>query len=415
MGILVIILAVLIGLYTLISGLTTKRIWAKILNLVITSCIAALPFLVWMLIVSMSSTLPNVELTFVGIVWGFVVLAIGLSMFGVWNKKIVQRGFWAAVICFALTVGGFYGWKAWDDSVLRVDDSVNILHMYKPRTEDSLCAKLDEESTLTLNEPLRLDGATALYPVYSAFADAVYPADGLDDSSPYQNDNVVRCTTTTDAYTALVNKDVDIIFVAGASDAQAEYARSKGEEMIFTPIGCDAFVFFVNAQNPVDSLTVSELRGIYSGEITNWKDLGANLGSIRAFQRDEGSGSQTRLVRFMENVPLMKAPEENVLWGMGGIVRRVADYKNYKNAIGYSFRFYVTAMVPDDQIKLLAVEGIAPTAENIANNTYPLAGQFYAVRLASNENPEIDAFIEWMLSEQGQELIEKTGYVPLNP
>ena len=117
----------------------------------------------------------------------------------------------------------------------------------------------------------------------------------------------------------------------------------------------------------------------------------------------------------MADTPLMEAPEENVLRGMGGIVRSVADYKNYKNAIGYSFRFYVTAMVPDDQIKLLAVEGIAPTVENIASGSYPLSGQFYAVRLASNDNPEIDAFIEWILSPQGQELIQKTGYVPLNP
>lgn len=115
----------------------------------------------------------------------------------------------------------------------------------------------------------------------------------------------------------------------------------------------------------------------------------------------------------MGDMPLMDPPTEDVTDGMLGIIEQVADYKNYKNAIGYSFRFYSTEMVKNDKIKLLSVGGVAPTTENIAGGSYPLGGEFYAVKLVSNENPNVDALIEWALSEQGQELIEKTGYVPL--
>ncbi|WP_279401693.1 substrate-binding domain-containing protein [Piscibacillus salipiscarius] len=64
-----------------------------------------------------------------------------------------------------------------------------------------------------------------------------------------------------------------------------------------TPIGREAFVFFVHADNPVDSLKVEEIQGIYSGNITNWKEVGGEDVEIRAFQRPEGSGSQTMLKR----------------------------------------------------------------------------------------------------------------------
>ena len=106
-------------------------------------------------------------------------------------------------------------------------------------------------------------------------------------------------------------------------------------------------------------------------------------------------------------------PERNELIdGMGGIIRRVADYKNYKNAIGYSFRFYSTEMVKNNQIKLLSINGVAPTLENIENGTYPIASYFYAVtRSDASENTKL--LLEWILSAEGQSIIEKVGYTPV--
>jgi len=112
----------------------------------------------------------------------------------------------------------------------------------------------------------------------------------------------------------------------------------------------------------------------------------------------------------MGDIPIIEPIMDDRIDGMGGIIDRTADYKNYKNAIGYSFRFYSTEMVGNDQIKLLSINGVAPTRENIINNSYPIAGDFYAVT-TQNSDPRCAEFIEWILSPEGQELIEKTGYV----
>lgn len=406
---------VLLSILGVRAGSKTKKLGNKLLLFIGSLIPVVLAGALWLFLIAIGSVIYRQESIIVLAVLLLLAVWMGLKVFGGWKAKKVRKGFLTVCLCALLAIGSFYGWFFYDQSIAKLNEDSFVLNEYRPNRENSKCVSLDEPSELNLSGTLRLDGATALYPVYAAFAQATYPAEVLSDANPYIHDSIVRCTTTTNAYEALIDGKVDIIFVAGSSQAQAEYARSKGEEMIFTPIGCDAFVFFVNTKNPIDSLTVSQLRNIYSGQITDWSEMGSNLGVIRAFQRDEGSGSQSQMVRFMGGTELMQPPEENVIANMGGIIQAVADYKNYKNAIGYSFRFYAETMMPDDQIKLLAIGGIEPTKENIANGSYPLAGQFYAVHLASNDNPEIEPFIEWMLSSQGQQLIEKTGYVPLEP
>ena len=286
------------------------------------------------------------------------------------------------------------------------------LPLYDPFREGTLTVSLDKPSTLTLIDNLpRLDGATALYPVYSAFVRAVYPADF--------EKSVLACNATEDAYRRLIGGYTDIIFVAGPSEEQLQMAMDAGVELNLTPIGREAFVFFVNSQNPVNGLSINDIKKIYSGEITNWRKLDGKNSAIRAFQRTPNSGSQTALIGIMGDTPIMTPPKEYVSTTMSlGIVdvgaARVSSswYRNYYNAIGYSFLFFATEMVNNNKIKLLELNGVAPTRENIANRTYPYTNEFYAVT-AGTKNPNVDRFIEWILSEQGQYLIDKTGYTPI--
>ena len=170
-----------------------------------------------------------------------------------------------------------------------------------------------------------------------------------------------------------------MIFAAGPSDQQIKRAEQKGIEFKLTPIGKEAFVFFVNAKNKIDSLSLEQIKGIYSGEITNWSEVGGKDDSIRAFQRPQDSGSQTALQRLMGKTPLMEAPSEDIATGMGGIIHEVSQYKNYKNAIGYTFRYYSNEMVRNREIKLLEINGVAPTKETIRSNSYPITSEFYIV------------------------------------
>lgn len=358
--------------------------------------------------------------------WSVIIIATAVLTLAVIAGRLwgflKKRGAYIPIcICAALTVlsaMSFWGYKFYINNMPTISESNEILEVYAPYTEDTKVATLDEESTLKLSSDIpKMDGATALYPVYSAFAKAVYPREtieGTDFKTSYSDDKYLFCNTTKSAYRNIVNGDADIIFVASPSEEQEQYADEMGVELVYTPIGREAFVFFVNSKNPIHNLSYEDIKGIYSGEIRDWNHFGiSGLGKIKAFQREEGSGSQSTLIKMMGDTPLMTPPKQNVAGGMGMIIEKASDYRNHRNAIGYSFRFYSTEMVENNQIKLLSVDGVYPSLENIENGTYPIASEFYAVtRSDADENTQ--KLLNWILSDQGQELIEKTGYTKLN-
>ena len=343
------------------------------------------------------------------------LLTVGLLL-GLMCQWFNGKRFALWVACALLTGGCIGGVSAHDNYIKSITMREYFYYRtYDPFREDSLVQTLGEKAALHFSQGdalPRMDGATALYPVYAAFCQAVYPEPAGEDYSFYWD--TIACSTTTRAYKDIVDGDRDIIFVAGPSEEQEAYAAKKGVELVYTPIGREAFVFFVHPNNPVEGLTLDQLRGIYSGEITRWDQLNVKaLGEILAYQRDEGSGSQTALERFvMRDTPLMPADREKTVDGMGDIIDRVSAYQNHKNAIGFSFRFYATALMKGFDVKLLAVNGVAPTVENIENGSYPLASSFYAVTRSDADENTL-ALLDWICGEQGQELIRKTGYTPI--
>lgn len=191
-------------------------------------------------------------------------------------------------------------------------------------------------------------------------------------------------------------------------------AEELGIEFQLTPIAKEAFVFFVNIDNPVSNLSLEEIRQIYKKEITNWSRLGGNDEKIMPFQRPANSGSQTvMLANVMQGKSLPAPLQEEYAAEMGGVISQVADYRNYSSAIGYSFRYYATGMNPNDDIKLIAINGIEPTSPNIKSGTYIFSVDVYAVTIG-NESENTQKLIDWLVSEQGQRLVELCGYVGLN-
>jgi len=284
------------------------------------------------------------------------------------------------------------------------------LSLYLPFAKDSKIVKLSESPDLQLAGDLPvLDGAIALYPVYAAFAEAVY-----SEAAFSQHD--VLCTNTRAAYEAIISGERDIIFVAGASQQQIDAAKTAGADLKFTPIGHEAFVFLVGKENPIDNITYQQIRNIYSGKTANWGTLGWHEGGrIIAFQRPEGSGSQTGLQRIMGSLPI-QAPQplpDASLIGVNSLIKQVSvEWQGVQPAMGYSYRYYATTMYANPDAKILSVDSVAPSVENIQNKSYPFVSDFYAV---TNGEPEGNTrlLIDWILSRQGQELIEKTGYIPL--
>lgn len=348
------------------------------------------------------------------IVGARVPLLIGLGACSLAFAFFFRRGRPASVTAAVLLWLGAAGLGVWDHrqqkaeaSLLRIGVQEPSMAEYTPGSDSPRLARLDEPATLRLGrEGLpRLDGATALYPLYAAFVQATWPELSAADMA-----ELVQVNKTPDAYKRLFAGETDIIFVARPSKAQSEAAEAAGLDLTLTPIGREAFVFYVASANPITGLTQVQIRGIYSGKFTRWSELGGTGGQIRAFQRPAGSGSQSMLEKIMGDTPLMKAPVQNEVAGMGGVVQRTSDYINYPGAIGYSFRVFVSNILQAGGIRLLTVDGVAPTSETIADGSYPFSAEFYAATLGAPVG-EAQRFIDWIRSSQGQALVEKTGYV----
>lgn len=349
----------------------------------------------------------------------FALLPLALAILGVIlillrpGKARRRTAVLLAVVCVlaAGSLGFKIGLDAYDRHLTVEDGAPFDTVDYLPFDPDSKIARLDGPASLRLSNPLpAVDGATALFPVYSAFVNAVYPS----NIPPLNGDGGPFCYhNTIGGYARLAQGEIDVMFGAYPSEEQIEEARAAGRDLQFIPIGREGFVFFVNRKNPVDNLTSEQIRKIYSGEITNWKEVGGRDEPILAFQRNEGSGSQSALIRFMGDMPLMSPPTEQIVSMMAGIIERASDYRNHKNAIGFSFRYYADQLVGNKGIKLLTVDGVAPTVENIRAGRYPLTSEFYAVTTQSAG--QTDALLEWILSSEGQELIERTGYAGIRP
>lgn len=344
----------------------------------------------------------NHIITYIGLI---VVPSLLLPL--IWLKK--RKKFliiWC--ICAAVygtALGTNFGIIKYNKSIT-VNTSPNIdIQAYLPFEEDSKIVKTDSK-TLKLTENLpRIDGAAALFPVYSAFVNAVYP------NTTKLHDGIFEYNNTPDGYRLLAEKETDIFIGVYPSDEQRAYAEENQTTFEYTPIGTEAFVFFVHKDNPITNLTTEQIKDIYSGKITNWKDVGGKNEKIAAFQRNEGSGSQSMLKRFMGDTPITDAPTEMVNDLMAGIIEQVADYKSKTNSIGFSFRYYVEGIIKNPDIKMISIDGAAPTSENIRNGSYPILTPIYAVTYKENQNGNVDKLLEWILSDEGQYIINETGYV----
>lgn len=351
--------------------------------------------------------LSSLKINVISIVWSALLLP-SLLLFLIYskNKKRDLKIWGIFILLFFVIFGINLGINKYEESIT-IKTNVNIdCSEYLPFVKETKIVKLDHEASLKLTDNLpRLDGAAAVFPVYSAFVNATYPNTVSLDDGIFEYRNTVR------GYRSLALKESDLFFGALPSEEQINFAKEQGNEFEYTEIAKEAFVFFVHKDNPIESLTTEEIKKIYSGEITNWKEVGGKDEDIIAFQRNEGSGSQSMLIRFMAGTPIMDAPTEQVNDFMVGIIDKVSDYKNKTNSIGFSFRYYMEGIIKNPNVKMVNVDGIEPNVENIKNGNYPITTYLYAVTYKNNDNENVQKLLDWILSSDGQEIIEKTGYV----
>ncbi len=255
----------------------------------------------------------------------------------------------------------------------------------------------------------RLDGSTANIPL----GEAIYSfLTGASEEEAKQN---LIFYKTSESYRRLMNHEVDLLFVYEPSQTILEEMEQQHAELVFKPLGRDALVFIENESNPVNSLTKKQIHDIYTGVTTNWSQVGGKDIAILPFQRPATSGSQTLMEKLAVSVEdIMNGPNVQRPSEMGDLIDTLAAYNNESNALGYSVFFYANYMYSKPGLKFVAIDGVMPNNETIQKGEYPYVNDFYVViRKDEDKNSNTRKIYDWMTSVEAQEILVKTGYVPV--
>ena len=266
-----------------------------------------------------------------------------------------------------------------------------------------------EQFVFTRSNFPRMDGSTSTAPLAEAAA-CVLLGERREDVA-----ELVIFNRTTQSFRNLANGLCDILIVAEPSADVFDELAAQGFEIEIAPIATDALAFVVNATNPVSSLTTEQIRGIYTGQITNWSEVGGDDIEIVPFQRNAEAGSQVLMEKLvMTGLSLADAPEQKIeiMYGMGDLIEAIKGFDGSANAIGYTVFYYAEDMRMAEGLKIIAVDGVSPTDETIRNSDYPFLNPYYAV-IGANEPEDSPARVmyDWLLSSEGQALVKNEGYV----
>jgi len=170
----------------------------------------------------------------------------------------------------------------------------------------------------------------------------------------------------------------------------------------------DGLSIYFHESNPVKELTLQQVKDIYTGKITNWKELGGNDSRIIVYGRENSSGTY---VYFKDNI-LGGADFVSSMQSLPGTAAVVNAVSKDRNAIGFGGAAYAVG-VKDAAIKVDAKsKAFLPTPENIKSGDYPIA-RFLYMYTRTRPSGDIKNFIDWILSQEGQSIVNEVGYFPV--
>ncbi|NQT61880.1 MAG: substrate-binding domain-containing protein [Candidatus Marinimicrobia bacterium] len=276
----------------------------------------------------------------------------------------------------------------------------------------------------------KVDGSTSCHPLQIVIACEILDVeyqwyegfDGMlriwpsDDDSTKDGDIEyiynIQHAGTHGSYVNLIEDSVDLIIAARLpSEDELILADSLNINISTKAIALDAFVFILNTQNSVNNLSVEQIRGIYSGAITNWNSVSGDNAAINPYQRNKNSGSQELMESLvMIGLPMVEAPDLLVLGSMMGPINRLNEDPY---GLGYTVYFFNNYMAQRNQIKLCSVNGVFPDPQSISSGSYIYTTMVYAA-IRSTLNVDGTAFTlwKWLQTEIGQQTVGESGYIP---
>jgi ABC-type phosphate transport system substrate-binding protein len=265
-----------------------------------------------------------------------------------------------------------------------------------------------------------IDGSTSTKPYTNTVYGALF--DNYTGHPQYPEEH----SKSHQSYERLINGEADILFAATkpSRDIVAQ-AKAAGVELETIPIAYDAMVFFTNRANTLEGLTTEQIKSIYvDNAYDNWSELGGPDAELIPYCRNKDSGSQSLMEQFFLDAQDIHPDirRETTSRSMESVLTDVQDalvVDPPAYALGYSIYYYYEGarrilLYPEDSLKLLAIDGVYPTDETIADGSYPLSGYNYAViRADAPEDSAARRMVDFMLSPAGQLCVMNAGYGPL--
>ncbi len=247
-------------------------------------------------------------------------------------------------------------------------------------------------------EALRIEGSTTVGPIADAFAQ--YFKSIQPDLSI-----TVNQTGSGDGAAALIDGRCDIADMSRFMSAdEFKKAVDKGVMPVAHVVAMDGVCVVVHPSNPVQALTRAQIRDIYTGKVTNWKEVGGAEMPIVAISRDTSSGTY----ETFESLVMQKQKMAPAVEYVNSNPQAQARVKSTSGAIGYVGLAFL------EGVRAVKVDEIAPTRQTIANGTYPVARPLF---MFTNGYPKLGStlykFVTFYLTEKGQDLIEAKNFVPL--
>lgn len=225
-------------------------------------------------------------------------------------------------------------------------------------------------------------------------------------------------SSSEEGFNKLLNGDIDVLFSTYPTEEMISLAETQEINLSITPIAKDGLVFFVNSANPVDSLKVSDIQKIYTGDVKKWSEVGGDDLNIKAFQYPDNSSTQEEMTsNVMKKLKIIDAPKD-VFYNkkFGDINDLIGLYDNTKEALGYTYYYeakllYDVANEKEDAVKILKVNNVEPNYDTIKIEEYPIIVNYYMIKNENNDAENVNIFTNAVLSDRGKSAIKGAGYV----
>jgi len=174
-------------------------------------------------------------------------------------------------------------------------------------------------------------------------------------------------------------------------------------------VALDGLSVYVNEQNPVNELTLEQLKGIFTGKITNWKEVGGPDAPITIYSRENSSGTY----EFFKGSVLQGEDFASSAQTMPGTAALVQAVGHDKGGIGYGGAAYGSGVKHLGVKKDAATAAVQPTEENVLNQSYPIWRYLYVYVNPALDKDAVAAYLTWIRSDDGQKIVKEQGYYPL--